>query len=154
MITQPSCQRLVDVVRAELAGTIAPAIEDPGLRAMLGMIDSILAGVSARCGHEVAWMREEIRLIEEAAEATVAVGADVDGRVAAAGAELRAGRATTDEVADVEREYDLAGEVLSRCLEAALPAGPEPASIVRAVLEQRLHRELQIRGEFSLVGRG
>jgi hypothetical protein len=34
-----------------------------------------------------------------------------------------------------------------------MAAGPKYAQLVRRVLEERLAREIEIRGEFSLVGR-
>ena len=47
MITQPSCERLLEVVRQELAATIAPAVADPGLQAVLGMIDATVTVLDA-----------------------------------------------------------------------------------------------------------
>ncbi|MUL65801.1 hypothetical protein BOO86_15100 [Mycobacterium sp. CBMA 234] len=153
MITQPSCSRLLAVVRAELQSTVAPAISDASVLAALGMIDSILANVGARCDHEVAWMREEIAEIEMVADQLLAAGADTGSKVAAALNELRTGRSPSDYTADVRTEYDLAGEVLSRALEAALPRRDDLSNRVRSVLEHRLHREVEIRGDFTLVGR-
>ena len=158
MITQPSCSRYLDVVREELRTSVAPSVSDPAALAALGMIDSILVNVIARCDHEVAWMREEIAAIEGCAEAVLTAGADTAGgdpgdTVAASLAELRANRSASDHTADVRVEYDLAGEVLSRSLEAGLAAGPPLATLVRGVLEERLAREIEIRGDFSLVGR-
>ena len=153
MITQPSCSRLLAVVRAELESTVLPAVSNPSVLAALGMIDSILANVGARCDHEVAWMREEIAEIETVADEVVAAGADAGSRVAAALDELRAHRGPSDHTADVQGEYGLAGEVLSRALEAALPHGGALRDRVRSVLEHRLRREIEIRGDFTLVGR-
>jgi hypothetical protein len=153
MITQPSCSRYLDVIRDELRTSVAPAVTDPAALATLGMIDSILANVIARCDHEVAWMREEIARVEHAAEAVLDAGADPGGTVAAGLETLRANRSASDHTADVRAEYDLAGEVLSRSLEAGLAAGPPLAALVRGVLEERLAREIEIRGDFSLVGR-
>jgi hypothetical protein len=153
MITQPSCSRYLEVVRDELRGTVAPAVTDPAAQAALGMIDSILASVAARCDHEVAWMREEIADVSAVASAVLAADADDSGRVASALAGLRSGRAASDHTDDVRAEYDLAGEVLSRSLEAGLAHGGELAALVRGALERRLAREVAIRGDFSLVGR-
>jgi hypothetical protein len=98
-------------------------------------------------------MREEIAGLEACAESVLADGGDPSGAVGAALAELRTNRAQTEHTADVRAEYALASEVLSRSLEAGLAAGGELAARVRGVLEQRLARELQIRGGFALVGR-
>lgn len=153
MITQPSCSRYLEVVRQELRATVGPAVTDPAAQAALGMIDSILAGVMTRCDHEVAWMREEIADIEACAATVIAAAADTDGRVADSLTRLRTHRSPTDHTEDVRAEYDLAGEVLSRALEAGLSAGGETTSVVRDALRRRLAREMQIRGDFSLVGR-
>jgi hypothetical protein len=153
MITQPSCSRLLEVIREELRSKIVPSITDPALAASLGMVDSLLQNVSARCDHEVAWMREEVADIERAADRVVASGADADHRVAEAIAGLRANRSPSDHTDDVRAEYILAGEVLSRSLECALRQGDDVQTPVVAVLRHRLDRELEIRGDFSLVGR-
>ena len=153
MITQPSCGRYLEVVRDELRGTVAPAVTDPAAQAALGMIDSILASVAARCDHEVAWMREEIADVEACAGLVLDAGADRGGHVTTALAALRSGRSPSDHTEDVRAEYDLAGELLSRSLEAGLAHGGELAVLVRGALERRLAREVQIRGDFSLVGR-
>jgi hypothetical protein len=153
MITQPSCSRLLAVVRAELQSTVAPTVSDAGVLAALGMIDSILANVGARCDHEVAWMREEIIEIETVAGNLIAAGADTGSKVAAALDEFRAHRSPSDHTADVRAEYDLAGEVLSCALEAALSRSDALRDQVRSVLEHRLRREVEIRGDFTLVGR-
>jgi hypothetical protein len=153
MISKPPCSRLLAVVRAELASTVAPTVSDPSIAAVLGMIDSILQNVGTRCDHEVAWMREEIAEIEAVAGEVVAADADDGALVGAALADLRAHRSPSDHTADVQAEYDLAGEVLSRALDATLPVRGALRERVRSVLEHRLSREVEIRGEFTLVGR-
>ncbi|MGB8408089.1 MAG: hypothetical protein WCE30_28890 [Mycobacterium sp.] len=153
MISEPSCSRLLEVVRAELQSTVVPAVSDAGVIAALGMIDSILANVGARCDHEIAWMREEIADIEAIADEVVAAGADPESRVGAALDGLRAHRSPSDHTADVRAEYDRAGEVLSRALEATLPRADTLRPRVRSVLERRLRREIEIRGDFTVVGR-
>lgn len=153
MIGQPSCSRLLEVVRAELRSTVAPAVTDPGVAAVLGMIDSVLQNVGARCDHEVAWMRDEIAEIEDVAREVVEAGSDAGSRVNDALSQLRAHRSPSDHTAEVQAEYDLAGEVLSRALEATLPVEGALRERVRSVLEHRLRREVEIRGDFTLVGR-
>jgi hypothetical protein len=153
MISTPSCSRLLEVVRAELQSTVAPAVTDPGVAAVLGMIDSVLQNVGARCDHEVAWMRDEIAEIQDVAREVIDAGVDTESRVGDALALLRAHRSPSDHTADVQAEYDLAGEVLSRALEVALPRGGALRGRARSVLANRLRREVEIRGEFTLVGR-
>ena len=59
MMSRPSCEQLVHLVRSHLE-TVAEAITDVQAKGALVMIDSILANVANRSGHEVAWMHEEI----------------------------------------------------------------------------------------------
>jgi hypothetical protein len=153
VISIPSCSRLLEVVRDELRTAVMPAVSDPAASAALGMIDSILHNVIERCDHEVAWMREEIAEIETVADDVIAAGADPESRVGTALELLRTQRSASDHTADVQAEYDLAGEVLSSALEAAVPAGPDLRDRTRSVLESRLRREIQIRGDFTVVGR-
>lgn len=153
MISSPSCARLLEVVRAELRATVAPVVSDPSITAALGMIDSILQNVGVRCDHEVAWMREEIAEIEVVADAVVAANADTESRVSAALEQLRTHRSPSDHTPDVQAEYNLASEVLSCALEAAIPTGGTLRDRVRSVLEHRLRREVEIRGNFTVVGR-
>lgn len=153
MISRPSCSRLLEVVRSELQSTVAPAVTDPGVAAVLGMIDSVLQNVGARCDHEVAWMRDEIAEIEDVAREVIDAGVDTGSRISNALSRLRAHRSPSDHTADVQAEYDLAGEVLSRALEVALSRGGALGDRVRFVLDHRLRREVEIRGDFTVIGR-
>lgn len=154
MISRPSCRQLLDAVRAELSQNVVPAVSDPKLTQSLGMIDAILRGVAVRCDHEIAWMRAEIAEIDQLATTLIDAGADDGGRVAEALADLRDHPSGSDHVYAVQAEYDRAGEVLSRCMEAAVPAGGVIRKQAVAVLQARLAREVEIRGDFALVGRG
>ena len=98
-------------------------------------------------------MRDEIAEIEDVAREVVEAGADAGSRVTDALSQLRAHRSPSDHTAEVQAEYDLAGEVLSRALEATLPVEGALRERVRSVLEHRLRREVEIRGDFTLVGR-
>jgi hypothetical protein len=153
MISRPSCSRLLEVVRSELQSTVVPAVTDPGVTAVLGMIDSVLQNVGARCDHEVAWMRDEIAEIEDVAREVIDAGVDTGSRISNALSRLRAHRSPSDHTADVQAEYDLAGELLSRALEVALSRGGALRDRVRSVLEHRLRREVEIRGDFTVIGR-
>lgn len=153
MIARPSSRQLLETVRTELRTTIKHAVTDADALARLDMIDSILGSVIMRSDDEVAWLREEIAAIERAGDAVLADGADGTGQVAAALATLRANRATSYRLPDLHAEYNLAGEVLSRAVEAGSRAGGRLRRTVEEVLEERLRREVLIRGEFSLAGR-
>lgn len=153
MISTPSCAQIVQSVRDELTDTIAPAITDPGMLANLGMIDALLQTVVGRLDHELAWMREEIAAIEQLAETLVGEGADGDGKVAGALTQLHGGWTDSDHLPEVQKQYSLATEVLSCCIDIAVPLGGDLRTQTEQVLQARLDREVQIRGEFSLVGR-
>ncbi|WP_445181515.1 hypothetical protein ACTXG6_23475 [Pseudonocardia sp. Cha107L01] len=153
MIARPSGRQLLETVRTELRTTIKHAVTDADALARLDMIDSILGSVIMRSDDEVAWLREEIAAIERAGDAVLADRADETGQVAAALAVLRANRATGYRLPDLHAEYNLAGEVLSRAVEAGSRAGGRLRRTVEEVLEERLRREVLIRGEFSLAGR-
>lgn len=153
MISTPSCAQIVQSVRDELNDTITPALSDPGLLATLGMIDALLQTVVGRLDHELAWMREEIAAIEQLAATLIDDGADRDGTVAGALAHLLEARTDSDHLPDVQAQYSLATEVLSCCIDIAVPLGGEVRTQTEAVLQARLDREVRIRGDFSLVGR-
>jgi hypothetical protein len=155
MITRPSSEQLVRAVRAELTEHVKPTVSDPAILESLGMIDSLLAMVERRVDGEAAWLREEVAAIEAAAAEIAGTHDDRDGRVAAALAELRPARGTAggSEMDALRREYSAAGEVLSRCLEVALPLGGRRRQQFEEILHTRLAREVSIRGDFSLVGR-
>ena len=153
MIARPSARQLLITVRTELQTSVRAAIANDDVLARLDMIDSILASVILRADDEAAWIREEIMAITAAAEAVVAAGADADGGVAEALETLRSHPARGDRLPDLHDEYNLAGEVLSRAIEAASRMGGALRATVEGVLEDRLRREVLIRGDFSLAGR-
>lgn len=153
MITSPTSSQLLAAVRNELQVKIKPCVTDQEALGILGMIDSILGSVEARSGHEVAWMREEIAEIERGAEAVIAAHADTGGVVSVALKTLRERRSPSDHIDHLDAEYQLAGELLSCALEAAMSAGGELRELVKGILAKRTAREVQIRGAFSLAGR-
>ena len=153
MIARPSARQLLITVRTELQTSVRAVIADDDVLARLDMIDSILASVILRADDEAAWIREEIIAITGAAEAVIAEGADADGDVAEALGTLRSHPARGDRLPDLHDEYNLAGEVLSRAIEAGSRAGGALRAAVEGVLEDRLRREVLIRGDFSLAGR-
>lgn len=151
MINKPTCGQLLEIVRAELRTTVSGAVTDGQATAVLSMIDQILQNVANRCDHEIAWLQQEIDQITGCAESLIADGLDADGRLAESLAEL--GAAPQGLHADeVGHRYSLAGEALSRSMEAA--AGTPAQAAVEAVLLDRLDREVLIRGEFQLAARG
>ena len=137
MITSPSSSQLIESVRHELLTRIKPVVSDAEALGMLAMMDSILASVAVRCGHEVAWMREEIAEIERGAETVIHANADKSGSVAAALTALRDQRSPSDNLDQLDAEYQLAGEVLSRSVEAAMVVGGDLRETVKSRSEER-----------------
>lgn len=148
MITAPSTARMIEVVRRELASNVAPAIQDEQVAVTLGMLDALLGVAAVRAEHECEWMRSEIDATVRAAEALDGVDGDAASAVGAALATLRAGRAETLLLSDLAREYSLAGDLLSYCIEATGAAAP-----FSSLLRTRLDREALIRGTTTTIGR-
>jgi hypothetical protein len=153
MIAQPSSARVLEAIRTSLRDQVAPCVSDEGTQRTLAMIDSLLFSVIMRCEHEIAWMRQEIAEIEATAREILESGLGGTSPLRAALEELRLRRSSSDHADDVRAEYSLAGEVLSRSIEIALPLGGAILDRVQKVFDARLARELTIRGSFSLANR-
>lgn len=150
MLTRPTTDRLLDGIRNDLATTVIPALPEGPAKVMAQMMEQLIRGAAVRAAHEIAWMHEEIAEIEAASTRF-----EADPAVAAARAELAAADATSLHLADVQRRYSLAGEVLSCAVEAAYREGDaEGIDQLRAVLQARSDREMQVVGVLDLVGRG
>jgi hypothetical protein len=153
MITRPTTAQLLDVVRRHLRDGVAPAVADPQVSTTLEMVDHILATLAARAGHELGWMAEEMAAIADVGEQVAAAGLPGSAAVGEALAEFRAGRTQSLHAADVTEEYQRASEVLSRAVEATLGQATPLADAVNGLLDQRLAHEVDVIGEFQLVGR-
>lgn len=153
MMNHPSCEQLVQLVRDHLETSVARTVTDVQAKTVLAMIDSILANVASRCGHEVAWMHDEIAAVLAEADDYVDNGRPGAQTLAEALAVVRGLDSTSLHFDDVQRRYDAAGEVLSRLLENCRTADEAVRNRVEHLLEQRLQRELHIRGSFELAGR-
>lgn len=153
MIARPTASQLAEAIRRELTAVVAPTVSDPTAADSLEMVDALLSSLAIRCDHELAWMREEMAATTAAAQAVLDTGLDSTGSITEALAEFEGENTASDHVDDVVRAYDLSGELLSRCLEVAVPAGGGIRDAVLAALETRLAHEVEIRGDFSLAGR-
>lgn len=155
MMTRPSSRTLLECVQRELHDNVAPAVtDDHQLRTTLEMIHWILGTVIRRIDCEVMWIEEEIAEIVETAEAVISSGADSGDRVGNALQTLQ--DSTPSKPVSMESLYDryrAASEVLSCSLEASFVSGGELAVLTERVLEKRLAREVEIRGEYLLAGR-
>jgi hypothetical protein len=153
MIARPTASQVVEAIRRELRDVVAPTVSDPTAAGSLEMVDALLSSLAIRCDHELAWMREEIAATTAAARAVLDAGLDSSGSITQALADFDGANPASDHLDDVVRAYDLSGELLSRCVEVAVPAGGEIRDTVLSVLETRLAHEVEIRGDFSLAGR-
>lgn len=114
------------------------------------MMQQLLRSAAVRAAHEIAWMAEAVAAIRDAAAAF----ADDAAVAEALGALDDADRGSLH-VADAQARYDRAGEVLSRCVEAAYARGtPADREQVVALLAVRSEHEMAIVGQLALVGRG
>lgn len=151
MITQPTTARLIDVVRKELSEQVAPAVTDPQLQTSLQMIDHILSTLAVRARHEIAWMVEETDLLCQLGRDVLAAHPE-SSAVAAALADAEAQDRQSLHYDDVARRYCLASEILSSAYEHA-PTNSPLRSRIENAFDHRLGHEVDIIGEFQLVGR-
>jgi hypothetical protein len=151
MITQPTTARLIEVVRQELRDQVAPAVGDPQAEASLQMIDHILSTIAVRTQHEIAWMVEETAALCRLGREVVAAYPGASG-VAAALAAAEAGATGSLHYDEVAVRYSLASDVLS-CAYEQTPWGSALRTAVEHAFDQRLRHEVDIMGEFQLVGR-
>jgi len=151
VISKPSTARLIEVVRQELREQIAPALGDPQTQASLQMIDHVLSTIAVRAQHEVAWMVEETTALCRLGHDVLAAHPEADG-VAAALAAAEAMEQGSLHYDDVAGRYSLASEILSCAYEQA--PGDSPLRLaIEGAFDQRLRHEVDIMGEFQLVGR-
>ena len=151
MITQPSTARILRVIQQELRDNVLPMVTDPQALANLQMIEHILGTLAVRADHEIAWMIEEIDALDAVGEQVVAQEPGAT-KVAAALDESRWAPVTSYHYDDVASRYSLASEILSCALEA-VPGDVPLRATLEALLDARLDHEVDIMGEFQLVGR-
>jgi hypothetical protein len=152
VITQPTSARLIDVVREELRENVLPKVaEDPAAAGSLHMIDQVLETLSRRATNEIAWMVEEVATLDALGE-RVAADVPAASKTAAAVDALRAMDGSRLDLASVSERYASASEILS-CAVEEVPLDAARRGDVEAALDARLAHELEIIGDFQLVGR-
>ena len=153
MISLPTTEQILLDCSRELIETVAPAVSDPAVKLCVEMMEHVLRNAATRCAHEIAWMTDEteVMLSFAADVASTCSTSDLSAALAAAGE----GRRRSLELAEVAREYSLAGEALSCAIEAAFD-GEHDILLRQAVsiLELRNTREQQIKGDWAMIGRG
>jgi hypothetical protein len=153
MNTQPRTDQIILDCRRELLDVILPDVASDHVKVSVQMLESVLRNVATRAAHEIAWMREETDALERYAR-EVAAELPHDVALAAALTELDGARRDSFHLEDVTDIYSRAGEAMSCALEAALAAGHRTLSDrAAALLRERNNRELEIKGEWTMVGR-
>jgi hypothetical protein len=149
MLARPTTDQVLDGIVASLTDDVLPAIQDEPARVAVQMIVQLARSAAVRSAHEIAWMHEEIDAVRAAGTAST------DAPVGEAVAALDEIDFTSLHLADVQRRYDAAGEVLSRLAEAAFADGTaHDRAAVRELLAARSAHEMAIVGQLDLVGRG
>jgi hypothetical protein len=153
MLSRPTTEQLILDCRTELLNTIDPAVSAEPVKIAIQMMENVLRNCATRAAHEIAWMREESDAMLDYARCVAATPAATDALRSAIATceERRTGGLHLDQVC---ADYDLAGHCHSAAIEAAMAAGDlDLQRAGRAVLEQRLAHELEIMGEWVMVGR-
>jgi hypothetical protein len=154
LISQPTTDQILLDCRRELLETVLPALSDPAVVVCVQMLENVLRNTAARAAHEIAWMTEECERILDYAGDVAAALPDSDGVIAAIDAAEKA-RNGSLHLSDVVGAYSSAGEALSCAIETAVAAGDgglteRGVELIRA----RTEREQEIKGEWSMIGRG
>ncbi len=154
MISRPTTEQILLDCRRELLEVIGPEVRSDAGRVIVQMLENVLRNCATRAAHEIAWMREETVAMESFARDTLGTLPGAAG-VAEALDAVAAGPRDSFHLDDVTTVYELAGEAMSRSLEAVLAADhAELAARGAALLATRVASEQQIMGEWGFVGRG
>jgi hypothetical protein len=155
VITSPSPVELLRTLRTGLEANVAPSVTEPAAAAALAQAGLALKFLEATIDHELVWIREEIADIHATATRMIELGADTDGRIAEVLATSLDGESDHIDLAVARREYQRASEVLSRCVEASVPADGEAREIAVAALRRRVGREaaIKVAGGLSFTSR-
>jgi len=151
MITQPSAPRILEVLQQALTETVLPAVTDPVAIATVEMVKQVLGTLAIRAEHEIAWLVEETESLD-ALGASILASHPSSARVAAALDGARASTTGSLLLSEVSARYSRASEILS-CAVEEVPLDSERRADIEAALDARLTHELQVIGDFQLVGR-
>ncbi len=154
MISQPTTDQILLDCRRELLETVLPAVSDPAVVVCVQMLENVLRNAATRAAHEIAWMTEESEQILAYAR-DVAATVPGSGPVAAAIKVAEEAQSGSLHLSDVVAAYSAAGEALSCAVETAVSSGDRDLS-QRGVelIKARTDREQEIKGEWSMIGRG
>lgn len=154
MISLPSTEQIILDCRRELLEVIGPEVTSDAAKVSVQMLENILRNAAERAAHEIAWMRDETASMEAFAREALVAMPEAPGVVGALAA-LDAGPRSSLHLADVAAVYSLAGESMSCALEAAFAGGhSELSARAASLLAARSEHEVQVMGQWGMVGRG
>lgn len=151
MITIGTSTRAIAVIRDELKNSVLPHLTDKRAISTLQMVDFALRQLQTANDHQIEWLCEEIASIENMAK-RAELELPGDAAVHAAIRALQETPADSLSLESLTRRYSLAGEVLSSVIESVIDCPGPLLDEVLGIMDRRLERELQIRGEFQAVG--
>ncbi len=151
MMSTPSVAQLIAAVRAQLSDAVAPAVADPGLQKVLGIIDHILQTAAVRAEHEIEWMVTHIDGVVEVARRYASEAGEDAAAVSASLAKYDAEHGDSLTTSVVTANFALAAEVLSTLLEATVADDGPTAVRARDLLRADVQRGVDIVGLFELV---
>lgn len=153
MNAQPRTDQIILDCRRELLEVILPDVTSEHVRVSIHMLENVLRNAATRAAHEIAWMREETGALEAYAR-EVAVAYPGDEALVGALRDLDSAPRESLHLEDVAETYSRAGRAMSCALEVAMAAADGPFSDRAAsLLRERNNRELEIKGEWTMVGR-
>jgi hypothetical protein len=117
MMVRPTTEQLLLDCCKELMQGVLPAVSDQTAVVRIFMIEQVLRNAAVRCAHEIAWMDEEIPVIDSYARAVLQVAPREE--LVALLRRLNEAETGLDLDVVVER-YCRAGEVLAAALEIAV----------------------------------
>lgn len=155
MIVRPTTSQLLRDVRHELVETITPEVTSATAQVALEQIDIILEQCAMRADNEIAWMVEEIAEINEYVGRVVDATHDEPTAAALQAARHEAGGSLVlDSMCD---DYNRMSEALSCAIEACM-GDPDRAELLAEAIgilqTRRSEREVEVRANWRLVGRG
>ncbi|MEE2768621.1 MAG: hypothetical protein VX833_05355 [Actinomycetota bacterium] len=154
MLSRPTTAQILEDCRRELSEVVAPALGDEAVAVSVAMLDEVLRNCAVRTAHEIAWMMDEIGAMTAYAS-EVADSVEENEAVIAALDTHQASMTESLHLDDVCAAYSTAGQCLSEALGAARSGGEvELLRQGRVLLDERVVREDEIKGDWGFVGRG
>jgi hypothetical protein len=136
MLSQPTTDKILLAIADDLHSVIAPTISDEQAKILLEQAEQLLRRLSRRSASEIAWMVEEIGLIEE----VLGLAKDNERSLY---------------LADVAERYSHTSGLLGNAIKKAFDdEDTEKLATLKKLLVARIAKEQEILGQLDLVGRG